>query len=102
MSTTTLPMFRNSLTFFTLMGLLGLFSLASLMSLPCRAQEETDQASVSSTIGRDGTGTFIVEAHGQLPEPPVFYTASAKATACLLYTSPSPRDRQRSRMPSSA
>ena len=25
-----------------------------------------------------------------------------KATACLLYTSPSPRDRQKSRMPSSA
>ena len=35
------------------------------------------------------------------------YTASAKASAtqsndCLLYTSPSPRDRQKSRMPSSA
>ena len=28
--------------------------------------------------------------------------ASAGQTACLLYTSPSPRDRQKSRMPSSA
>ena len=28
--------------------------------------------------------------------------AKAKADACLLYTSPSPRDRQKSRMPSSA
>ena len=28
--------------------------------------------------------------------------ADANATACLLYTSPSPRDRQKSRMPSSA
>ena len=27
---------------------------------------------------------------------------AARATACLLYTSPSPRDRQKSRMPSSA
>ena len=27
---------------------------------------------------------------------------TAMATACLLYTSPSPRDRQKSRMPSSA
>ena len=26
----------------------------------------------------------------------------AKSSACLLYTSPSPRDRQKSRMPSSA
>ena len=29
-------------------------------------------------------------------------TTSDKLTACLLYTSPSPRDRTRSRMPSSA
>ena len=29
-------------------------------------------------------------------------TSQAKADSCLLYTSPSPRDRQKSRMPSSA
>ena len=29
-------------------------------------------------------------------------TAPLQAQACLLYTSPSPRDRQKSRMPSSA
>ena len=29
-------------------------------------------------------------------------TLSGKPTSCLLYTSPSPRDRQKSRMPSSA
>ena len=29
-------------------------------------------------------------------------TAMAKAGACLLYTSPSPRDKRQSRMPSSA
>ena len=31
-----------------------------------------------------------------------FHTYMAKLSACLLYTSPSPRDRTRSRMPSSA
>ena len=31
-----------------------------------------------------------------------FRNASGEATDCLLYTSPSPRDRQKSRMPSSA
>ena len=31
-----------------------------------------------------------------------FIIISVKANACLLYTSPSPRDRQKSRMPSSA
>ena len=81
MNAQTSPMFRRSSTFFAPMGLLGLFSLASLMSLPCHAQEKPDQASVSTSIGSDGTGTFIVEAHGQLPEPSVFYTASANATA---------------------
>ena len=30
------------------------------------------------------------------------YVAVREAFACLLYTSPSPRDRQKSRMPSSA
>ena len=33
---------------------------------------------------------------------PRIATAIAKSDACLLYTSPSPRDRQKSRMPSSA
>ncbi len=81
MSTTTLPMFRKPFTFFTPIGLLGLISLASLMSIPGRAQEESDQAEVSTPVGSDGTGIIIVEARGQLPKPPVFYTASAKATA---------------------
>ena len=31
-----------------------------------------------------------------------FYTSLGALLACLLYTSPSPRDRQKSRMPSSA
>ena len=36
------------------------------------------------------------------PERPVKIVVSAAAGTCLLYTSPSPRDRQKSRMPSSA
>ena len=35
-------------------------------------------------------------------ETPILAIAPALANACLLYTSPSPRDRTRSRMPSSA
>ena len=34
--------------------------------------------------------------------PPFFSPAQRKYCLCLLYTSPSPRDRQKSRMPSSA
>jgi hypothetical protein len=80
MNATIMPMFRSA---FVLVMAPGLFGLISLLSHPCLAQDESGQASISSSIGNDGTGTIIVEAHGQLPEPPVFYTASAKATAQL-------------------
>ena len=46
---------------------------------------EADQATASSIEKMDNTGL-----------------ASVAEIACLLYTSPSPRDRTRSRMPSSA
>ena len=49
---------------------------------------------VSLNPGRDvqkvGTAAFLGEDVGKIHDP------------CLLYTSPSPRDRQKSRMPSSA
>jgi hypothetical protein len=92
MNTTRTPILVQSFAILARMSLLGLICLTSLMSVPCHAQEESDQASppaqeqpeqasVSSSIGKDGTGTIIVEARGQLPEPSVFYTANADATA---------------------
>ena len=40
---------------------------------------------------------------GSAPEPHDYFGAGANhERSCLLYTSPSPRDRQKSRMPSSA
>ena len=39
---------------------------------------------------------------GCSPRASVNLALAGKAYACLLYTSPSPRDRQKSRMPSSA
>ncbi|MCA9217663.1 MAG: hypothetical protein KDB27_31555 [Planctomycetales bacterium] len=47
------------------------------------AQIETDKASVTTSIGSDGQGAIIVEAHGQLPKPPVFHNARAHATAAV-------------------
>ena len=64
-------------------------------------------------------GKKLAEIHQQLAEPgqwnvvnehhlvrtykfPDFKSALAFVNRCLLYTSPSPRDRQKSRMPSSA
>ena len=37
-----------------------------------------------------------------IPDPASYITSTAEGTACLLYTSPSPRDLSTSRMPSSA
>ena len=39
---------------------------------------------------------------GELPEKPSILMGNHRSYVCLLYTSPSPRDRTRSRMPSSA
>ena len=46
-------------------------------------------------------GTFSVTAYAQSNEPQT-EPAPVEETTCLLYTSPSPRDKRQSRMPSSA
>ena len=55
--------------------------LLALCTLPSFAQEKPGKASVNTSIAGDGTGKIIVEAHGIIPKPAVFYTANAKATA---------------------
>ena len=50
----------------------------------------------------DAPTSEIVELAKILPEFDGIFTTHMRNEACLLYTSPSPRDRQKSRMPSSA
>ena len=45
---------------------------------------------------------FFVQLINRLRKLETYATAQSDITTCLLYTSPSPRDRQKSRMPSSA
>ena len=47
-------------------------------------------------------GEWVVDSGAELMIAGSFIYPYAKVVACLLYTSPSPRDRTRSRMPSSA
>ena len=54
----------------------------------------------SSAFGSDAGAALL--AVGFFDGPRFSVLASAVAMTCLLYTSPSPRDRTRSRMPSSA
>ena len=68
----------------------------------------TDTVSISSTNGGNATATVNTYSNGSVESITVTangtgFTADDYPTAsCLLYTSPSPRDRTRSRMPSSA
>ncbi len=55
-------------------------ALTGLMSMSCFAQEGEDKTNIRDSTGNDGTRTIIVEARGQLPEPPLFYTARAQAS----------------------
>ena len=58
-----------------------------------------DKATKGSLIITRGSKIFAL---GNASEPVIFTSGEALGTSCLLYTSPSPRDRTRSRMPSSA
>ena len=57
-------------------------------------------------LGRIKRGEAYVTAFQEYPAKttliPIFYSSLPEYKGCLLYTSPSPRDRQKSRMPSSA
>ena len=53
------------------------------------------------TVNRDQLDALLAE-HPQLDEAKLDRLATKSPNGCLLYTSPSPRDRQKSRMPSSA
>ena len=63
-------------------------------------KEAVFEAPILETLKRGGW--LHVEERIEFPEPENYVMWSAPPGACLLYTSPSPRDRTRSRMPSSA
>ena len=56
----------------------------------------------ASIAPRPGTSPYVAERGGANDEMHVVVYDSTGVITCLLYTSPSPRDRQKSRMPSSA
>ena len=75
-------------------------TLLNTLSAWCVASEHlwgTSLADADSAKVDGGTVDDVVELY--LRDHP---QADPQATVCLLYTSPSPRDRQKSRMPSSA
>jgi hypothetical protein len=57
---------------------------------------------INSIKRRKYYGGGFTSTSGPIGNAPSFYGRNAISSTCLLYTSPSPRDRQKSRMPSSA
>ncbi len=55
------------------------FAIHSLPTLPSQAQQESERLGVDGSLSNDGTRTIILETHDRLPEPPLFFTASAQA-----------------------
>ena len=78
----------------------NLVSCAGLAPTMALAQRAGLTDLVSSTLTLKAVGG--VNAHLKVPALVAGMVAGADSIDCLLYTSPSPRDRQKSRMPSSA
>ena len=66
---------------FPALGLVAVVLLVGPWDRGCLAQENSEQARISSSIAGDGTGSIVVEARGQIPEPPLFYTVRVAAVA---------------------
>ena len=62
--------------------------------------EAAPRRGVASRFWRGGTQTRVH--HAARPKPNLLATLREWHKRCLLYTSPSPRDKRQSRMPSSA
>ena len=63
---------------------------------------QLDNLSPAAQSFVDFVGGGSLDGFSLIPADPVAIVFFAVVTICLLYTSPSPRDRQKSRMPSSA
>ena len=72
-------------------------SLDALLT-PCNALIHINSRPVDSSVARDDRESYIIMREKARP----ILDSVDRHGSCLLYTSPSPRDRTRSRMPSSA
>ena len=81
----------------------GTRNTQTISNVPLALSGNFINATVSITIlTAENTYSFEIKNDGVLLYRDKIYCTSQTSTTCLLYTSPSPRDRTRSRMPSSA
>ena len=76
----------------------------ALIGMFTRSKLQGHMSQFIRQLSKDGIVDSVVKSHSQwgIPASPIQRTFSDRLLVCLLYTSPSPRDRTRSRMPSSA
>ena len=65
-------------------------------------QSDEREAKMGMQAGKGGWEWFVTRADGKCLLMSASQQDTQEESSCLLYTSPSPRDRQKSRMPSSA
>jgi len=82
-----------------LFGCIVVLAFALIMTTGCAKQEEAQEGETQSTDQEEKAKVELPAAVAKAIEDNV---PKAQIENCLLYTSPSPRDRTRSRMPSSA
>ena len=76
---------------------------AVLAQAPAKPPIETAHLSILTSAGAVARGGKVTLQIDVTPKPKMHvYAPGQEGYICLLYTSPSPRDRTRSRMPSSA
>ena len=82
---------------------IGFGLLLAAIALPAGAQSEAPAGSQSASSGQSlGEYARRVRKPGETSSKPKVFDNDNLPKTCLLYTSPSPRDMRRSRMPSSA
>ena len=74
----------------------------SIEGMTCSSCVNTVEKALNSVAGVSATINFATESAHILAPADMDIKELIKIVDCLLYTSPSPRDRQKSRMPSSA
>ena len=77
-------------------------SLGLKLKLHLEQESAPEQADIEATDGSGTSGSRDPKVLAEEAARKVQEAFDTLGTACLLYTSPSPRDRTRSRMPSSA
>ena len=75
---------------------------AALAALACLAARVAGQTKVCDTMDEDGNDIEVAFTKIPIDKDVDLPCAILAADICLLYTSPSPRDKRQSRMPSSA